>query len=77
MNSGTITLGQFKEDPERFFKAAKEGRITITENGSPMRVLIDISEWERLSGKKDTRRAFSPQNAPEHVIDDFEGEYQG
>lgn len=77
MDSGTITLSQLVEDPERFFNEAENKHIKVSDNGVPKRVLIDISEWERLTGKKDTRRAFSPESAPDHVLKAFEGEYQG
>ena len=76
MDSRTITLNQLAEEPERFFNEAENKHIKISDNGVPKRVLIDISEWERLTGKKDTRRAYSiGDGVPEELSEALEGEW--
>lgn len=76
MDSATITLSQLLEEPERFFNEAENKHIKISDNGVPKRVLIDFSEWERLTGLRDTRRVYSAgDRIPEEHLEALEGDW--
>ena len=48
----TVTARSFNQDISKARKAAAAGPVIITERGKPVQVLMNIADYERLSGHK-------------------------
>jgi prevent-host-death family protein len=50
----TFTSREFNQDTSRAKKAAADGPVFITDRGRPAHVLLNIEEYEKLTGKKES-----------------------
>ncbi len=50
MSITTLSSREFNQDTGKAKKAAKQGPVFITDRGRPAYVLLDIAEYQRLTG---------------------------
>ena len=48
----TMSSREFNQDTSRAKKASLEGPVFITDRGKPAHVLLNIAEYQRLSGQR-------------------------
>ena len=54
MSITTISSRQFNQDVSRAKKAANSGPVIITDRGRPAHVLLNISQYQQITGSKKT-----------------------
>ena len=52
MTITTMSSREFNRDASRAKKAANEGPVFITDRGKPAHVLLSITEYRRLAGRR-------------------------
>jgi prevent-host-death family protein len=60
----TIASTEFQTRAGLYMERAAKGPVFITKHSRPVRVLIDIEEYDRLKAR-DTRRAYAVEEIPE------------
>jgi len=71
-----VTSTEFRSRPGRYLDEAGRRPVFITQDEGPVRVLLDIDEYERLK-RHDTRRAMHPADLPDHLKDELEKGWRG
>lgn len=76
MSAKTVSSTEFQTRAGQYIDEAGKGPVFITKHRRPVRVLVDIDEYERLK-EFDTRRALYPHELPDHLKAELEQGYQG
>ena len=63
----TVASTEFQNRAGLYMEQAAKNPVFITKHRRPVRVLLDIDEYERLKAR-DTRRAYSVEELPEGVL---------
>jgi prevent-host-death family protein len=71
-----VTATEFQNRAGQYLDKAAKNPVYITKHGRPVRVLIDVEEYERLKAF-DTRQALYPHELPAEIKADLEKGYQG
>ena len=74
--STSITATEFQTRAGRYIESAAKKPVFITKHGRPVRVLVDIDEYERLKAY-DTRKTLSPHELDDEMKAELEKGYQG
>lgn len=72
----TITATEFKTRAGRYLDESGKEPVYITRHDRPVRVLVDVEEYERLKAM-DTRRFYLAEDLPDDLREEFEKGYQG
>lgn len=67
MSDITVASTEFQNRAGLYMEQSGKNPVFITRHNRPVRVLIDIEEYERLKAR-DTRQAFYPHELPEEAI---------
>jgi prevent-host-death family protein len=67
MTDFTVASTEFQSRAGLYIEKAAKNPVFITKHSRPVRVLIDIDEYERLKAR-DTRQAYYAHELPEEVI---------
>ena len=65
--TSTVASTEFQNRAGLYIERAAKSPVFITKHKRPVRVLLDIEEYERLKAR-DTRRAYYVEELPEEVI---------
>ena len=76
MTAKHIPSTEFQTRIGRYIDEAGKGPIYITKHNRPIRVLVDVDEYERLK-RHDTRQALYPHELGDDLKADLEAGYQG
>jgi prevent-host-death family protein len=76
MTNKTVTSTEFRARVGVYFDHAAKGAVFITKHDRPVRVLIDIDEYERLK-RLDTRQALHPSELPDELKAELENGHLG
>ena len=76
MSARTITATEFQARAGTYIDQAAKGPVIITRHRRPVRVLLDIEEYERLK-RYDTREAHYPHELSDELKAELEGGWQG
>ena len=76
MDQHNISSTEFQQKAGRYLDEAGKAPVFITRYDRPVRVLLDIDEYERLK-KYDTRRALYPHELSDELKAEFDHGYQG
>lgn len=76
MNPKSVTSTEFQNRAGQYLDESGKTPIFITRYDRPIRVLIDIEEYERLK-RYDTRQALYPHELDEELKTELEKGYQG
>lgn len=76
MDSKTVSATEFQNRAGKWLDEAGRGPVVITRHDRPLRVLIDIEEYERLR-RYDTRQAFYPHELPDDLKAELDKGWQG
>lgn len=76
MSKKQVTSTEFQNRAGRYLEQSAKRPIFITRYGQPVRVLLDIDEYERLK-RYDTRKALYPHELSDELKAEFEQGYQG
>ena len=71
-----VTSTEFQARVGAYIEHAAKGAVFITRHDRPVRVLIDIDEYERLK-RYDTRKALHPSELPAELKAELDEGYQG
>ena len=71
-----VTSTEFQTRVGAYIEHAAKGAVFITKHDRPVRVLIDIDEYERLK-RYDTRKALHPSELPPELKAELDQDYQG
>jgi len=71
-----VTSTEFQARVGVYMEQAAKGAVFITKHDRPVRVLIDIDEYERLK-RYDTRQALHPSELPGELKTELEKGYLG
>ena len=74
--SDSVTATEFQTRAGQYIEDAAKNPVYITKHGRPVRVLIDVEEYERLKAY-DTRQALYPHELPDELKAELEKGYQG
>lgn len=72
----TVTSTEFQTRAGKYLDEAAKAPVYITRHERPVRVLVDVAEYERLK-EFDTRRAYLVEDLPDHIKADIERGYKG
>lgn len=72
----TVSSSEFQTRAGRYLDEAGKAPVFITKHSRRLRVLVDIDEYERLKAF-DTRRAYTPDELPDHLRAELEKGFQG
>ena len=67
MDNLTVASTEFQTRPGLYIERSAKNPVFITKHSRPVRVLLDIDEYERLKAR-DTRQAYYVEEAPAEVI---------
>lgn len=67
----TIPSSEFQARAGLYIERAAKNPVFITKHSRPVRVLIDIDEYERLKAR-DTRKAYYTHELPEEWVEALE-----
>ena len=76
MATKNVTSTEFQNRAGQYLEQSAKEPILITRYDRPIRVLLDIEEYERLK-RYDTRRALSPDELSDELKEELERGYQG
>ena len=76
MDTNNISSSEFQQSAGRYLDESGKAPIFITRYNRPVRVLLDIDEYERLKSY-DTRKALYPHELSDKLKAEFEKGYQG
>jgi prevent-host-death family protein len=76
MDEKSISSTEFQNKVGRYIDESAKAPVFITRYDRPMRVLLDIDEYERLKSY-DTRKAYYPHELGDDIKKEFELGYQG
>ncbi len=76
MADKTVSSTEFQARVGVYIEHAAKGAVFITKHDRPVRVLIDIDEYERLK-RSDTRKSLHPSELSAELKAEFERGYQG
>lgn len=76
MTARSIPSTEFQTRAGRYLDEAGKGPIYITRHNRPVRVLVDVEEYERLK-RHDTRQALYPHELSDDLKAELETGYQG
>lgn len=76
MSDTTVSSTEFQTRAGQYIDEAGKAPVFITKHNRPLRVLIDVEEYERLKSL-DTRRAYYPEELPDHIRAELEKGFQG
>lgn len=71
-----VSSTEFQQRVGTYIEQAAKGAVFITKHDRPVRVLIDIDEYERLK-RYDTRRALHPSELPDELKAELEKGHLG
>lgn len=71
-----VTSTEFQTRAGRYIESAGKQPVFITKHDRPVRVLIDVDEYERLKAH-DTRQALHPHELDDEMKTELEKGYQG
>jgi prevent-host-death family protein len=72
----TVSISEFQTRAGQYIESSANMPVYITKHGRPVRVLIDVGEYEWLKAY-DTRQAFYPHELPNEMKAELEKGYQG
>jgi len=76
MNSKQVTSTEFQNRVGQYLDESGKFDVFITRYDRPIRVLLDIDEYERLKSY-DTRQALYPHELSDELKAEFDKGYQG
>lgn len=76
MSQTNVPSTEFQNKVGQYLDQAAKTPVFITRYSRPLRVLIDIEEYERLKSY-DTRRALYPNELSDELKEELEKGYQG
>ena len=76
MDIQNVTSTEFQNQVGLYIEQSGKQNVFITRYNRPVRVLMDIEEYNRLK-QYDTRQSFYPNELPQHIKDELNEEYQG
>jgi len=68
----TVASTEFQTRAGLYIERAAKAPVFITKHSRPVRVLLDIDEYERLKAR-DTRQAYFAHELPDDVVKALEG----
>jgi prevent-host-death family protein len=68
MPNSTVTSTEFQTRAGLYIERAAKAPVFITKHSRPVRVLLDIDEYERMKAR-DTRRAYYVEELPDDMIE--------
>ena len=72
----SVTATEFQTRAGQYIESSAKNPVYITKHGRPVRVLVDVEEYERLKAH-DTRRALYPHELDDEMKAELEKGYQG
>ncbi|MEO1146801.1 MAG: type II toxin-antitoxin system Phd/YefM family antitoxin [Cyanobacteria bacterium J06638_22] len=76
MPNTTVSSTEFQTRAGQYIDEAGKAPVFITKHNRPLRVLVDVEEYERLKSL-DTRHAYYPEEMPDHLRAELEKGFQG
>lgn len=76
MGSKTVSSTEFQTRAGQYIDEAAKGPVFITKHSRTVRVLVDITEYERLK-EYDTRRSIYPHELSDDLVAELDKGYQG
>lgn len=76
MDQKSVTSTEFQNKAGKYLDESGKAPVFITRYDRPVRVLIDIEEYERLKAA-DTRQAYYPHELPDEIKTELENGFQG
>ncbi len=76
MGSKNVTATEFQNRAGQYLDESGKAPVFITRYNRPLRVLMDIEEYERLKNG-DTRKAFYPHELPDAWKKELDKGFQG
>jgi prevent-host-death family protein len=76
MEIKTVSSTEFQNRAGKWLDEAGRGPVVITRHDRPLRVLIDIEEYERLQSR-DSRQVFYPHELPDEIKAELAKGWQG
>lgn len=74
--TNNVTATEFQTRAGQYIESSAKNPVYITKHGRPVRVLVDVEEYERLKAL-DTRQAFFPHELDDEMKAELEKGYQG
>jgi prevent-host-death family protein len=76
MSNKIVSSTEFQNKAGQFLESSAKQPVIITRHSRPVRVLLDIEEYERLK-QYDTRRALYPHELSDELKAELEKGFQG
>lgn len=71
-----VTATEFQTRAGKYLESSAKEAVYITKHSRPVRVLIDVDEYERLKSL-DTRKAYWAHELPDEIKAELDKGYQG
>lgn len=76
MDTENVTSTEFQNRAGLYIEQSGKTPVFITKHSRPVRVLVDIDEYNRLK-EYDTRKAYYAHELPSDMVSELEKGYQG
>ena len=76
MTRKTVSATDFQNRAGVYMEESAKAPVYITKHNRPVRVLVDVAEYERLKAF-DTRRVYRAEDLPADILEELEKGYQG
>lgn len=77
MTTTTVNSTEFQHRAGKYIEISAKGPVYITKYNHPVRVLIDVDEYERLKANDDTRKALYLHELDDEIKAELRKGYKG